>query len=222
VKYSILLFLTFFFDNALCQSGYFEGTMTYSNREFDKNGREMPTPVTKERYFLTRNVILVKTLAGPIILAIGKVDVYLNATENVKYSIDHDNEVIKKSNISTGIQSIQPIEEYVMGEENFRGHLCELHFIKYVHLFNGPFGIVKDTVSCTYYNSVNSKVFNLKVFTALQENRNSLLLDGRYEGLPLKVIIKRQDNSQLVIECLEVKQMSIDDFVKLPTYKFEN
>lgn len=93
--------------------------------------------------------------------------------------------------------------------------------MRYVHKFDGPKGIVRDTISCTYYNSKTLKIFQPSVFGSLQGNRNTLLIDGRYNGVPLKVILKRQHGSYIIIESEEIKEGQVTEFVKLPNYTFE-
>lgn len=215
----ILLFLVHATQVAQAQTDYFEGVVTYTIKEFDRWGNAVELPVNKEEIFFSQDIILTRHTSGPFLLMGERVDVYLNARENVKYLVNHTTMRMKKMQPPADVELITPIEETKLYDEEINGYPCEVNRIKYVHRYTGPFGETADTLNCTYYNSKTMKISKPKVFALLQGNRNTLLLDGRYAGLPLKVVYSKSDGSLTSIESVLVKQTDVDAQVKLPDYE---
>ncbi len=206
--------------HVFAQKNVFEGSIIYLNKEIDERGKPRMAPVDKEKIFFAKNVILTRTISGPQMFILGNIDIYLNVEKKLKYSINHDNSLIKRIS-DLEIEKIISIEEKLMKDEIVLGYNCDVNFLKYVHQFDGPYGRVYDTLSCTYYNSKEFKIPHLDIFGLLQGNKNTLFLDGRYDGVPLKVILKKNDGSIIMTESVEVKQMNVDKFVKLPNYLYQ-
>lgn len=203
------------------QTEYFEGSITYSYKEFDKNGIKRIAAVEQEKIIFSKDVILSRTISGPILSYLKDFAVYLNSDKKIRYSIFYDEKAIEDVGIAKKMETINPIEEKALPEGEILGYRCDVHFIKYAHLMKHPDKYFYDTLSCTYYNSKSLKVLKPEIFGMLQGNANSLILDGRYDGIPLKVIIKSQDGSTILIEGVEVTKMNVDEFVKLPDYTFK-
>jgi len=205
----------------LSQNTFFEGSVTYVHEESDQGGNKTSTPVTKERVFFSKNIILREDVSGPALQIIGNIKVYLNSEKGLRYFIDDDRKTIKNVGTPKSSAIIRPIEEKWVGEEEICGYKCDVHTLKYVNQFELPQGTVIDTLSCTYYNSKILKIFRPEIFGRLQGNKNTLILDGRYNGVPLKIILKRQDGSMIIIKSDEIKPMDVNEFVKLPNYDFK-
>ncbi len=217
------LFLFFLSVQSKGQEKAFQGAVTYSNKEFDKDGKLVSSLVDIEKYFFSNEKIVVKTVSGPQTLILGNVDVYLDAVNFKRYSINHDRGAINIVPAPTVPEEIIALEEAKLTEDVINGYKCKVHFIKYAHQFTGPYGNqIIDTLSCTYHVSEVMKIPNLKIFAKLQGNKNSLFVDGRFQGLPLKVVLKRNNGSKIVLECIDVKEMNVDLFTKLLDYRIEN
>jgi len=217
----ILLFV-FLWHGVYSQGEYFEGSMTFSHQEFDSNGKKMATPVDKEIFFYKKNILLTKVISGPQLRLFGDQQIYMDSEKKIRYVIHKDKGYIQDLGIPSVGDKIDAIEEKTIGEEEILGYKCDIQFLKYVHKFEGPGGSVNDTLSCTYYVSKNLRVFHPEKLALLQGNINTKILDGRFKGIPLKIIIKRQNKSMLVIECVDLKIQNVDEVIKLPDLPFKN
>lgn len=204
---------------AQSKKDYFEGVVTFSIKEFDGFGNPVEVPVDKQEIFFTEHVILTRHISGILLLMSEPVDISLNSLENAKYLIDHANKTIKKMQPPADVEEIVPIEETKLDDEEINGHQCEVTKIKYVHRYPGPYGEVSDTLTCTYYNSKTLTLTKPKTFALLQGNRNTLLLDGRYNGLPLKIVYIKNDGAVTQIQAEVIKPANVEEKVKLPDYK---
>lgn len=216
---AILMYLSQVVCFAQSQKEYFEGVVTYSIKEVDGYGNPVEVPIDKQETYFTEHVILTKHISGMFLLVSAPVEICLNARENAKYLIDHPNRSIKKMQPPADVEVIVPIEEIKLSDEEIKGYQCDVTKIKYVHRYQGPYGEVSDTLTCTYYNSKTLKLSNAKAFAVLQGNRNTLLLDGRYSGLPLKVVYSKNDGAITRIEADMIKRVNVDEKVKLPDYE---
>ena len=214
---SIFIVLITIDKRSLSQDKYFEGTVIYVTREFDKDGHQIQSPITKEKIFFSKSTIVTQFIQGAALSLYGNKQIYMNSEKRVRYRIDNDSKLIKKVGI-VEIEKIEPLEEKSTDEELIQGYKCDVHILQYVHRFESPNGITFDTLSCTYFNSKTLKMFQPEVFGFLQGNKNSLFLDGRYDCIPLKVILKRRDGSKIVIESELIEQMNVDALLKLPEY----
>lgn len=215
----ILLFWAHTTQIVRAQTDYFEGVVTYTIKEFDRWGNAVELPVDKEEVFFGHDIILTRHTSGLFLLMSERVDVYLCARENVKYLVNHTTMRTKKMRPPADVEIITPIEEMKLYDEEVNGYPCEVNRIMYVHRYTGPFGETADTLNCTYYNSKALKISKPNVFALLQGNRNTLLLDGRYAGFPLKVVYSKSDGSVTSIESVLIKQIAVDQQVKLPDYE---
>lgn len=200
------------------QTKNFIGSVTYSIKEFDGDGRERLTPVTAEKYFFGESAVLNKVLSGSQLFLIGNVDICMDISSHSIFKINHEERIVK--NISGTIQSeeITPINEYTLESTFVSKQKCNVNFLTYAHKLLMPTDKSIDTLSCTFYHSQRFDIPYKKQLAKLQGNRNTLFLDGRYQGLPLKVVLIRQDSSKIVIEAIDIKEMSVEEYVKIPGY----
>lgn len=218
-----LILVWIFYQSSYSDPKYFEGIVTYNFKEFDSKGNILTTPINKERFFFKKGIILNEIIDGIHLLKFGNEQVYIDTEKKIRLVINNDQKFIKNIGIETVIQNVNAIEEKKLNEEKVLGHPCNVTFLKYVHKFMNPFGKeVSDTLSCTYYTSKQHKIFQPEVYGLIQGNRNSLVLDGRFKGIPLRVIIRRTDNSNMIIESSGLKETKVDDFIKLPSYPLNN
>ena len=200
------------------QGRFFEGRVVYSINEFNGAGEAKSVPVDQEEIFFAKNILLTKPVSGPFLMFENK-SIYMNSELRIRYTVDNTNAIIESLGVASLIENIVPLEERKIGVEEIHGMTCDINYLKYVYRFNESNLLnITDTLSCTYYNSQEFKVSQLDIFSRMQGNRNTYYLDGRYNGIPLKITLKRQDGSMMIIESTEVKQMSVDDFIKLPDY----
>lgn len=79
-----------------------------------------------------------------------------------------------------------------------------------------------DTVSCTYYISKGLKLYLPLTFAQLQSNNNTKFIDGRFDGIPLKIIWEHLDNSRVVGEAINIEKMKVNEQMKLPNYPIKD
>ncbi len=199
----------------------FEGTIQYSYRVTSATNTRLPFPISSEEVSIDENNILFSPSEG---LAFGR-DIYLDKIKMRSYEIDHLNHTITRID-QQKVEIINPIEFKRIGSASLLDYQCEIYFLKYVHSFEyaGGFGDIKtDTLTCTYYIAPEVKILSAKFFSVLQGNNNSLLLDGRFESIPLKVVVLRSNGIKIVIEATRVSRKEITNSFLLPaSYSMKN
>ena len=76
-------------------------------------------------------------------------------------------------------------------------------------------------MTCTYFIAKDLKIQNSEVFANLQENKNSKLFDGRFDGVALKVIREYPNGDKLTIVTTKIEVRDVQDAIKLPSYPFQ-
>lgn len=203
---------------AYCQDHFFEGRITYQIREFDERGRPMAPPISREEMYVKETVCLTKPVEGQFLDLFDQVDTYLDAQKNVRYSINHTQHYIRSIGPSQEVTEYELLENRRDGEEQVQGQVCDVYVIKYAREYDALLNLGIDTLRCRYYVSKDLKMPHRKEFALLNGNRNSLLLDGRFEGIVLKLVIERKNKSHLEMIATEIKKMPVDEFIRLPDY----
>jgi|GEM_PF-2581436 hypothetical protein len=198
----------------------FEGIVTYNSKEWDKLGKPVTGFIEEEQVIISKGRMLTRTLSGPQLMMIGQIDVYLNAENGLRYGIDHGNKVIRSMGQEPNNRRIEVIEEVRLNDETVNGISCQVNRIKYAYDFHGPYSLVRDTLECTYYSAKELYIERIADFCRLQGNRNTLLFDGRYIGVPLRVEQKRTDGSKIIVESKSIIEQSVDELLEIPAYKF--
>lgn len=202
----------------------FEGILSYTYLLLDSNENKLPFPIEEDEEYRNETRIINRVVKGESLRMIGNQDIYLDSEMNVAYQIDHDRKSITKI-LKTKVDQINPIEFVKLGETKIQNHLCDIYFIKYVHEMSYMKSISDfshpDTVSCTFYIARYLKAPNQKKFAELQGNNNSKIIDGRFSGVTLKVIMSFSDGQKIVIDIKSIELREISDLVKLPPYAFK-
>lgn len=202
----------------------FQGAVYYRYESKNANGEKLLFPIEEEERDFDRSHILTKTLKGYGKSLVGNKDFWLDAEKQESWIIDHDSRTIS-TNPHPGTEEIVPLEFSKLPDVEICQHWCEVYFIRYVYrmehmnmyLDNKP-----DTLSSTYYIARDMKMPNARKFAALQGNHNTLILDGRLDGVPLKVIMRRADGIVITIEATKVELRDGSQPWRLPDYTFQH
>ena len=201
---------------SLAQSKYFEGYIDYEYSEKDKNGFSFVPPLYQSYKLYLQPNILLRAIKQPEELDPGFNRVYSHAVRKIQYLFTGE-QMVKSYNLETNLKPLNVIEERKEGEIDTLGQKCEVNFIKYVMQYEGIQGeIIIDTLSSTFYCSKKYKFQNIKIFAGLNKNRNLLLLDGRYEGIPVKVVVRQSNlRTKTSFICKEIKEMNVDSVFEI-------
>jgi hypothetical protein len=202
----------------------FQGVVYYRYESKDAKGAKLLFPIEEEERDFDTNHILTKTLKGYGKSLIGNKDFWLDAEKGESLIIDHDSKTIS-INKHPGTEEIAPLEFSKLPDVEVCQYWCEVYFIKYVYrmehmkmyLDNKP-----DTLSSIYYVAKDMKIPNARKFAALQGNHNTLILDGRFSGVPLRVIMKRADGIVTTIEAMKVEPKEMSQQLRLPDYAIQH
>lgn len=202
---------------------YFEGCITYQHRWYDAQGERLSVPVDVEKEYFTKHQIFNEVISGPSIPYFGKNQYFLDIDKGVRYAVDHDRKTMRDIGIPDDKDfKLDFLKETQMPDEKILGHLCEVHVLKYIKKYRGPFEPEVDTVTHTFYSSKEFKIFRPDLFAFLQSNKSSSFLDGRYEGVPLKMVMKKEDGSYFVTEATNIKELNVTEEMNLDSYTVEH
>jgi hypothetical protein len=230
MNYPKLFFITVFFlslksSGAFAQSDtYFEGVLYTHSITIDAKGISEPFIWEEVEEYYDENHILTRITKGRVLDHTDRCDIYLDNEKNSKLKINHNTHLISKLPVREA-KDISPLEFKKLREEVFLGHLCDVYFIKYIDPhedIQDIIGPVTDALSCTYYIAKDLKIKNPKRFAKLQENHSTSLLDGRFEGLALKIILEHTDGEKLVVMGTKIELKDVQDVMTLPPYPFQN
>jgi hypothetical protein len=202
----------------------FEGILSYTYLLLDSNDNKLSFPIEEDEEYRDETHIINRVVKGESLRMIGNQDIYLDSEMNVAYQIDHDGKSITKI-LKSKVDTINPIEFRKIGEATILNYRCDIYLIQYVHEMSYMKSISDfkpDTVSCTFYIARGLKAPNQKKFAELQGNNNSKIIDGRFSGITLKVIMGFSDGQKIVIEIQRIETRKMSDLVKLPPYAFKN
>jgi hypothetical protein len=212
----VLYFALYWIVNSKHQNiGVFEGTIQYSYLVTNSKNIRLPFPIISEKVHIDEDNILFSPSGG---IAAGK-DIYLSKNSMKAYEIDHLNSSITILN-QQYIEVIKPIEFRKTGDAFILEHRCDVYSLKYVHSFAYIEQFIaskSDTLTCTYFVPEIIRIPNATYFSRLQGNNNSLLLDGRFNSIPLKVEITKSNGVKIVIEATKVESKEVSDKFVLPS-----
>jgi hypothetical protein len=230
MKFAFIVFISliaFQNDFAYSQSNkYFEGVLRYKYYYTDLNGNELSFPIEEDEEYRDETHIIFRVIRGEDIKLRGNQDIYLDRVNMEMLRIDHDRKIISRMQ-NNRIDKINPIEFRNVGEDTIMNYLCDIYFVKYVQkldyikqLTNSQY--TSDTVSCNFYIAKDLKISNPEPFARLQGYHNSRLIDGRFSGIALKVIRENSNGTTIVMEVTKIEEGDIQNFIKLPSYSFED
>jgi hypothetical protein len=200
------------------QDAFFEGRITYLTREFDEQGKQVASPITREEMYLKGTICVIKPVAGQFLDIFDQVDTYLDAQKKLRYGINHTQHFIRNIGPSPEVYEYQLLENRREGEVQVNGLACDLYIIKYARDYDAILNLATDTLRCYYYVSKEWKMPHGREFALLNGNKNSLLLDGRFEGIVVKLLIERKNKSRLEVTATKIEKMDAEEFIRLPDY----
>ncbi|MFM9837913.1 MAG: hypothetical protein ACKVOQ_06590 [Cyclobacteriaceae bacterium] len=199
------------------QSSTFEGIVTYSHVDNSLVDISMKNPIDIETVYFSAEKMINRVTQGDLLSVTGNTALFFDASSMKRYKINYDRKSIVDIGEEKDKETMNVIVMEKLKDEKILSFLCNVFLLKYVHSFEaiGSYGpeVKSDTLTTKYYVSKDYKIQNVKAFAILQGNRNTKLLDGRFEGVPLKIEIKRQDRSQTTILAVNVEVRSIDEFL---------
>jgi hypothetical protein len=225
-KQLICVLVLVFPINCFSQNGYFEGRITYQHKSLLKNGDIELFPIDKEQTYFRKGQVLNRVISGFIKERVGNKPIYLDTEKMLRYQIDNEEKVINDLGHERDLELIKPIEFKQLNRARILNENCDVYFIKYVHnydsmSFDGSKNRI-DTLRCTYFISSEMKIFNPKKIAYLTANRSSKFIDGRFDGIPLRVVIERSTGRKFIIEAVKIEKQDFSLFVDLPKYPIKN
>jgi hypothetical protein len=197
----------------MCAAQYFEGVVLYENTSVDGLGTKQMIPVEQELVTLAGDKMLFKPTKGMAVSIVN--EVLLDVAAKAVFEIDHN---AKK------IYQLAPMER-------------DVHLMKYVETQKDTFllgrkCIVKvfkqydvhflDTAQITYWLAPSLQINKVADFAQLQGNRNTLLVDGSLEYLPLMIRIRFNTGRQIIKKALNIAEKHhLKSELALPNYSRE-
>lgn len=219
-KKIVFFILLFCFNATFAQTKIFEGVITYKHQAFIKEDQQTYSAIETEEVYLSKGYFLRRVLSGRALTLTGNRDILLNAENFTRFQIDHDKQTFSELDVAHPDDFKQFSDIQLLKEDTILGHTCSVY--KFNYLLRSEvvtkYGVeVKmDTLNCEYFISTKFKLNKPEVFARLQGYRNTKLLDGRFEGIPLKIITTNSNGFRLVIEAVKIEERKIDDFVRIP------
>jgi hypothetical protein len=199
------------------QSAIFEGIVTYSHIDNSLVNVSMKNPIEIEKVFFSEQKMLNRVTKGDLLSFTGNTALFFDASSLKRHKINYDQKSVVDIGEEKDKEKLNVIVFEKLKDENILSFPCDVFLLKYVHSFEaiGNYGseIESDTLTTKYYISKDYKIPNVKTFAALQGNKNTKLLDGRFECVPLKIEIKRSDKSQTTILAIHVEMRNVDEFL---------
>jgi len=218
----LIIFLHFLFNTS--NQAPFEGAVYYQYKSLDSNGDKLLFPIEEEVEYYDEFHRVNRVLRGESLMMIGDKGIYLDAKDNALYEVDYTSQRINKLEI-TREDKIEELEFRKLNEVYFLDYLCDEFEIRYVHKmsymnnYNPAFS--PDTLTRRYFIARDLKINDPVRFAKLQGNHNTKLLDGRFAGIPLKIITRKADGSEVAIEAIRIETNGVSIFDILKKFTFE-
>ena len=206
------------------QNIYFEGKITYRHKSLSKEGKRELFPIDTEETYFHNNQIVNRVTSGFIKERVGNKPIYLDTDKMLRYQIDNDGKVINDLGLEKHLELITPLEFKKLDDDKVLGESCNVYYIKFIHAYDslsmdGNKNTI-DTLGNTYYISKSMKIKNHERIPYL--TRSTKFIDGRFDGVPIKIISKSWYGSQFVIEAIKIDRMDVSKIVELPNYPIRN
>ena len=216
----IIVISLFSFKETFAQSYVFEGVITYKHQAFINEDKQTYSPIETEEVYHNERYLLRRVLSGRALSLAGNKDILLDAESFSRFQIDHDKHTFSELITAEPDDFKQFADIQLLEEDTILGHTCRVYKFRYllksevVTMYGVEVKI--DTLNCEYFISTELKLCKPEVFARLQGYRNTKLLDGRFEGIPLKIITTNSNGFRLVVEAIKIDERKIDDFVRIP------
>lgn len=195
----------------------FEGVLHITFELSDSSGHRTSFPWQEMIEYHTKNHILQKLTKQT---RTGDFDMYLDADAHILYKVDHDQNVLMRLGKKSPMK-IEPLEFKKLGETDLLGYACDIYFVRFVNdlaSLNEFLPVNPLTVSRTYFIARDLKVMNSAILAGLQENRNTMLFDGRFNAVALKIIEVFPNGDTLIVNTTKVEERDVQEEIKLPSY----
>jgi Domain of unknown function (DUF4412) len=205
------------------QSGsIFEGVLHYKIRKLDVEGNEGPFVWNSSREYHSKDKLVINTQVAR--LDGEDFDMVLDSKNEAIFKVNHEHRTIKRM-AERKISEFTTLEFKKIGEEKVLGYNCDVFFLKYIdkletikEIINAP----PDTLACMYYIAQELKINKPKVLAKLQGHGNTKLLDGRFEGITMKVIQKHTNGESLLMEVVKLEKADVEEKIKFSSYTTQN
>jgi hypothetical protein len=190
----------------------FEGTITYKYKKTNASGNAGFFPQHLERLYISFDKILFRSVDGFVKEHLNS-DLLLDIGSGKRYEINHMERITydlsPETPDTTGFK-IKTVNE----EPLVLGRKCA------VNRFNKYSVFVQDTITYTYWFAPSLALGNLPRFASLQGFHNTLILDGSFGVLPLKVLLEYRNGDKVLVEVVEVMEGKVNENVfALPDYR---
>jgi Domain of unknown function (DUF4412) len=200
----------------------FEGVLQYKIRKIDVEGNEVPFVWSSSREYHSKDKLVINTRETRFD---GEdFDMILDSKKEVLFKVNHEHKTITRS-ADREIFEFTTLEFKKIGEEKVLGYNCDVFFLKYIDklkTIKEIISVAPDTLACMYYISQDLKINNPKTLAKLQGYRNTKLLDGRFEGITMKVIQKHTNGESLLMEVVKLEEANVEEKVKFSSYTTQN
>jgi hypothetical protein len=215
------VFSIFFIPNLIAQSLPFEGIITYKHSEIDSHGNPSKGAIDYEDVFFANQKMLNQVTDGDLLEIIGSHAILFDCNKMKRYRVDYKR--LNLIEIEPDVEEINQLSFTRELDEKVLDYTCHVYLLKYIHSYNIVTGFGEeerlDTLTTRYYVSPDLVVPCIKEFAALQGNRNTKLLDGRFEGIPIKIMIERTNGSRTLIEAQNIVRKNVDEKFNFISFK---
>ncbi|MBL7842553.1 MAG: hypothetical protein JNK44_01725 [Cyclobacteriaceae bacterium] len=215
----ILLISLVSFKETFPQTYIFEGVITYKHQAFINDDQQTYSPIETEEVYHNERYLLRRVLSGRALVLTGNRDILLDAENFKRIQIDHDKHTYTELDTAQPDNFKQFSDIQLLKEDTILGHNCTVYKFRYLLKSEVAtlYGVEMkmDTLTCEYYISSKLELSKPEAFAKLQGYRNTKLLDGRFKGIPLKIITTNSNGNKLIVEAVKIKQIKVD-FMKIP------
>jgi hypothetical protein len=192
----------------------FEGSITYRYTKYDSTGMPGYFPQELETMHVSSSEILFQIISGHVKYALGY-DLLLDIDKHRRCEVYRESKKLFVLPAEKVDSCYFTVLESGTGQ-SVLGYKCTIRTLKHFDMHS------KDTVQRIYYLNDTFRKSGMKQFAALQGNKSTLFLDGRFGTIPLKVeILYSTSKERIVIEAVDVKQQSSKEVFMLSDFEIQ-
>lgn len=193
----------------------FEGSITYRYTKYDSTGMPQYFPQELETMHVSSSEILFQIISGHVKYALGY-DLLLDIGKHRRCEVYRESKKLFVLPTEKVDSCYFTTLESGAAKKSVLGYKCTIKTLKHFDTYS------KDTVRRDYYLNDTFRKTGLKEFAALQGNKSTLFLDGRFGIIPLKVeILYSSSKERIVIEAVDVKQQSSKEVFLLTDFAIQ-
>ncbi|MCA4900619.1 MAG: hypothetical protein ACK514_13015 [Bacteroidota bacterium] len=217
----LLLVLQLLTVNSRAQAQYFNGAITYQYKSYSADGKQELFPINLEETYFFENKILNKVTSG-LLKSRRNVSILIDTEKMIRYQIDYDQEVINDLGGEKYPETINLISFNKLTNQVIRGERCNVYNLSYLHSYDSASidgsKNKTDTLKCEYFISTKLRLKSPEKLAFITGNRSSKFIDGRFDGIPLKVVINNSSGFRIVIEAVKIDSTNVSKAVELPNF----